>query len=225
MQELELLAERLQLNARGTEDTTLIRKLTRAEWQSIGSTGRIPYRNAIAVIVVPPVNRNPVTKARPEPSASAYAPPEIGSPSFKRPAPPLSVLHPVTEPTVHVDILSDRLPSSKIPLYNGVSLFPSRTQRAALYTRLNSLLAIERRARYREHGRSNSDQPSEDREDDPWARGDKKASHAFLLCADEKSVKRADMAAVAIALWRIRMWEGAGWEDRGGESDGWQLNP
>ncbi|KZP24688.1 hypothetical protein FIBSPDRAFT_822040 [Athelia psychrophila] len=229
LQELELLAERLQANPHGAEETTLIRKLTRAEWQSIGSTGNIPYKNAVAVVVVPPVNRDPVSKARPEPSTSADAPaqttttPTNAGTSFRRPTPPLSVLHPVTEPPIYGDILADRLPSSKVPLYNGVSLFPSRPQRAALYASLNALLSIERRARYQEHGRP--DQPTKDRKEDPWTRGDKKASHAFLLCADEKTANRADMTAVAIALWRIRMWEGAGWEDRGSESDGWQLNP
>ncbi|KZP31418.1 hypothetical protein FIBSPDRAFT_944955 [Athelia psychrophila] len=81
---------------------------------------------------------------------------------------------------------------------------------------------VKRHARYREHGRP--DQPTKDRKEDPWTRGDKKASHAFLLCADEKTANRADMTAVAIALWRIRMWEGAGWEDWGKAAKG-QTSP
>lgn len=228
LQELELLAEHLQANPQGVEDTTLIRKLTRAEWHSVRSTGIIPYENAVALVVVPPLNRNPVTKVRPAPSDRADSPAqdlpmEEGSlPS--RSLPPISILHPVIEPSLHEDVLPDYLPSSKVPLYNGLSLFPSQPQRAALHARLSALLSVERQARYREHGRPGQVAAETETEaGDKWARGDKKASHAFLLCADEKTAKRADMAAVAIALWRVRIWEGVGWEDRGGVSDGWQL--
>ncbi|KAF7985225.1 hypothetical protein HWV62_7866 [Athelia sp. TMB] len=226
LQELELLANSLQIHPRDAGSTTLVRKLTRSEWHAIRSTGVIPQENALAVVVVPPLNRNPLNRMRSQPSTTADAPAKISSAneilSKKRPAPPLSVLHPAEEPAAHRAILPDRLPSSKVPLYNGVSLFPSQPQRAALHASLNSLLSIERRARFREHGRP--DQTIKDTKEDRWARGDQKASHAFLLCADEKTIKRADMAAVAIALWRVRMWEGAGWEDQSDESDGWQLD-
>jgi len=47
---------------------TLIRRLTRAEWKSIKSTGVIPYGNAVAVVVAPPLNRDPTTKMRPQTS-------------------------------------------------------------------------------------------------------------------------------------------------------------
>jgi len=50
------------------------------------------------------------------------------------------------------------------------------------------------------------------------AQGDDKASHAYVLFSDTRNVKRADPAAAAAALWRVRMWEGAGWEDK----KGWQ---
>ena len=51
--------------------------------------------------------------------------------------------------------------------------------------------------------------------------GDQKASHAFLLCSDAETCRRADAAATAIALWRVRMWEGSGWEEGTQDGDGW----
>jgi hypothetical protein len=226
LQELELLADRLQTRPQGSEDTTLIRRLTRAEWKSIKSTGVIPYENAIAVVVVPPLNRNPITKMRPEASVNTISVEQDGSndlPAPPRPLPPLSTLHPIVEPSDYDD-LPDYLPSSKVPLYNGITLFPSRSQRTALHVRLTRLLLVERRARYREHGRPESPETLESTEPkDRWARGDQKASHAFLLCSDAKTARRADMAATAIALWRIRMWEGAGWEEYGDTRSGWEL--
>jgi hypothetical protein len=226
LQELELLADCLQTRPQGSEDATLIRRLTRAEWKSIKSTGVIPYGNAVAVVVAPPLNRDPTTKMRPQASVDAaviqqdISTDDHASP---RPLPPLSTLHPVTEPSDHND-LPNYLPSSKVPLYNGLSLFPSRSQRAALHARLTRLVSIERRARYREHGRPEKSATSQSTEPrDKWARGDQKASHAFLLLSDEKTVLRADMAATAIALWRVRMWEGAGWEEFGGGRKGWEF--
>jgi hypothetical protein len=227
LQELELLADRLKHHPRGSEDATLIRRLTRAEWKSIKATGIIPYENAVAVVVVPPLNRNPITKTRPEPSIDAGASEEDTTTSQTakhRPLPPLSTLYPTAKPSLDEDIFPDHLPPSKIPLYNGLSLFPSRSQRAALHSRLTRLLLVERRSRYRERGRLETSETSQDAEPkDKWARGDQKASHAFLLCSDEKTVKRGDMAATAIALWRVRMWEGAGWEEYGGGNNGWEL--
>lgn len=225
LQELELLADRLQARPQGSEDTTLIRRLTRAEWKSIKSTGTIPYANAVAVVVVPPLNRNPVTKKRPDASVDMILTDQGISeegPTSPRTLLPLSTIHPSAEPHSLTN-LPDYLPSFEVPLYHGVSLFPMRSQRAALHARLTRLLLVERRARYREHGRQESLKPQDGEPGDRWVRGDQKASHAFLLCSDEKTARRADVAAVAIALWRIRMWEGAGWEEFGGGSNGWEV--
>jgi hypothetical protein len=41
-----------------------------------------------------------------------------------------------------------------------------------------------------------------------------------LLCADAETSRRADGAAVGIALWRVRMFEGGGW-DASPNSNGW----
>lgn len=227
LQELELLSGRLRTKPQGAEDATLIRRLTRAEWKSIKATGIIPYESAVAVIVVPPLNRNPVTKAGIVADFNTKNEgPFITVPSHpQRPLPPLSTIHTIAENPMFDDVIPDCLPSSKVPLYNGLSLFPSGSQRASLYDRLTGLLSVERHARYREHGRpAEPTTPRDEESRDKWKRGDQKASHAFLLCSDEKTAMRADMAAVAIALWRIRMWEGAGWEEYGGASQkGWEL--
>lgn len=217
LQELELLIEEVESRPQGTGDSPVIRRLTRAEWKNIQSSGIIPYENAIAVLVVPPLNRNPITKTRPEPSLSTVPIPEDvepSPPSSSRPLPPLSVLHPMQEPVASAP-LPNIIPPALTPLYNGLTLFPSRPQRAALHASLTRLLFLERRARYKQHvpptaEDRNTDQPEQDV--DKWARGDKKASHAFLLCSDSETVKRADVAALAIALWRVRMFEGGGWE-------------
>lgn len=228
LQELELLADRLQHQPQGSEDAPLIRRLTRAEWKSIKATGIAPYENAVAVVVVPPLNRDPITKMRPEPSIDADTGDEdtTASQTTKyRPLPPLSTLHPTAESSLAEDIFPGHLPSSRIPLYNGLTLFPSRSQREALHSRLTRLLLVERRARYRKHGPllETSERSSDIEPRDKRTRGGQKASHAFLLCSDEKTVKRGDVAATAIALWRVRMWEGAGWEEYGGGNNGWEL--
>ena len=211
LQELELLADRLQTRPPPLQGgSTLIRKLTREEWKSIKTTKIIPFPNAIAVIVATPLNRNPITKARPPPTMDLLEQEEFSAPSH-RPL-PLSILHPVAQADHSLCDSDYHLPATTIPFYNSLTLFPKKSQRAALYQRLTRLLMVERRARYV----SNTPQLK--------AIGDKKekASHAFLLCSDETTAMRTDMAALAIALWRVRMWEGAGWEEFGGGERGWE---
>jgi hypothetical protein len=126
-----------------------------------------------------------------------------------------------------------------VPLYNGISLFPSRSQRATFHTLLSRLLKIEQQARWR----GKSDLPGTATKDaerakavedghsgknvtagnspSKKAKGDDKdkASHAFLLRSDQGTVCRADSVPLAIALWRLRMWESQG----EGESSAWTL--
>ncbi|KAF7790885.1 hypothetical protein EIP86_001843 [Pleurotus ostreatoroseus] len=231
LQEIEILADRLQCRPTDAQDHPVLRRLSRAEWSDVRNTGVIPYEGAIALLVVPPLNKNPVTKQRTTPSFSSTPPGETDKISAK-PLPPLCVLHPTsTEGRIDEDTDSPAvLPNAAVPLYNGLSLFPSRPQRAALHAALNKLLFVERRARWREHGRPDSDEnPSTSVGDtrpqkaDKWARGDQKASHAYLLCADSESVLRADAVPVAIALWRIRMWEGAELGYRASPDKRWKL--
>ena len=44
------------------------------------------------------------------------------------------------------------------------------------------------------------------------AKGDAKASHAYVVFSDAQSVLRADTVPLAVALWRVRLWEGGGWD-------------
>lgn len=218
LQDLEILTAQLEANPVNAESAPLLRRLTRRELKAIRETNIIPFEGAVAVLIVPPVNRDPSTKEHVAPHASSL--PEHGrviapitptSPQVS--SLPVSVLHPSSSPEDY-DSVSDFITPSQIPLYNGASLFPSKGQRAALHGRLSKLLLVERRARYKQHGRINSsDKMHHPQKDDKWARGDEKASHAFLLCSTGESVKRADAVPLAIALWRLRMWEKHDWEN------------
>lgn len=223
-----MLADRLQCNPRNSASSPIIRRLTRAEWDIVKTSGTIPYGNAIALIVVPPLNKNPVTRRRPEPSITSLP----SEDSEKQPLfslSPLSTLLPTSPDTDLINPetpdsnlkLPDFLPCARVPLYHGVKLFPSRPQRAALYAGLLRLLSIERRARYREHGRPETklSQPPEDK----WARGNQKASHAFLLSSDAQTVLRADVVPLATALYRMRLWVGQGWEGTKHDVGGWRI--
>ncbi|KAJ3532064.1 hypothetical protein NM688_g7479 [Phlebia brevispora] len=226
LQELELLADRLQCRPAKAQDHPILRRLTRAEWQDVKNTGVIPYEGAIALLIVPPLNRDPSTKRRPEPSTSPL-PIQDAGPIPKKPLPPISVLHLASkEDFIDEDVDEpSMIPNAKVPLYNGLALFPARPQRAALYAALNKLLYVERRARWREHGRPDPSVMSADEKADKWARGDQKASHAYLLCSDSETVLRADAVPLAIALWRIRMWEGLGTRYNLTPEQRWKLKP
>lgn len=213
LQELELLGDRMEslLGKPGAVyNSRLIRRLTRHEWKSIRATGVIPYPNAIAVLIVSPLNRDPVSKTRPKGSMSAAPLIEPEQPAPVNPPLPLSTLHPTT---AHETVNDNTLPQARIPLYNGVPLFPARAQRAALYNLLIRLLDIERRSRHRTSPSPKMPEKVDDQ--------DKKGSHAFLLCSDAEISRRADVAAVGIALWRVRMFEGGGWDDTSEGSNGW----
>ena len=101
----------------------------------------------------------------------------------------------------------------KVPLYNGVSLFPSRTQRVALHEWLCKLLMIERRARWRQHGPASTSEPDNNRS--VTQKPNRFASPAFLLLSGAETVLRADTVPLAIALWRLRMWDEDGSWERG----------
>jgi len=233
LQELSVLANHLRRRSRGAKDTPLIRRLTRAEWSQVKSSGILPIEDAVAVLVVPPLNRNPTTKARPEPTMSS-APP-VGDAPIKDIHPSLPVATMLVAGSIEAsdetpDALSSVLPQHKVPLYNGVSLFPSASQRAALHASLLRLLTIERQARYKEQAwkttivqGSNGPQSAgnEKTNETSSSRRDQKSSHAFLIRSNAKTLSRADTVPLAIALWRVRIWEGEGWDgiDGGGWGD------
>ncbi|KAJ7179847.1 hypothetical protein C8R43DRAFT_1117196 [Mycena crocata] len=247
LQELQLLASRLTTLYRARTGPAsarppLIRRLTRAEWGALRETGIVPQPDALAVLVVPPVNRDPVTKKRAvtadamsdRPSVAVAEDPiplpvetdsnsqpsvesDSDSPPFTRPTPPVSVLHPTRPPSEHrftslpgEDEEQPHAPA-RVPLYNGVALFPGRGQRARVHGLLTRLLGVEAAWRFSAGAtdREAKDSAGDDRK--PAARkGDNKGSHAFLICASDE----LDVGALCIALWRVRMWEGGGWRLR-----------
>ena len=203
LQEFELLAERLEYRVRTFKQqkpysTVILRRLTRAEWGLMRSSGFIPYQNALAVLIVPPVNKDVVTRTRPKGSMSA-APTEVDD-HTKPAARPLSVLMPASQ-----NMDTELAPQAVVPLYNGTTAFPDRFQRSALYSILVRILVSERFEKKQLLDAGASLPRNEGGESS-------KASHAFLLCSDEDTGKRGDVAGVARALWRLRMFEGEGWQ-------------
>ncbi|KAI9447813.1 hypothetical protein H4582DRAFT_2107294 [Lactarius indigo] len=194
LQELELLAERLQARPQCAAESPLLRRLT---WKDLWKTGmRWPFS------LSPHLNRDPATKKRPLPNTSPLPEPlsEHPTTTFKRDPLPLSTMyhsHSLEDYQGFPDVVTPM----KVPLYNGISLFPSRTQRAALHEWLCKLLMIERRARWRQHGPASTPEPNNSRS------ANRLASPAFLLLSGAETVLRADTVPLAIALWRLRMWE------------------
>ncbi|KAG1892605.1 hypothetical protein F4604DRAFT_1875912 [Suillus subluteus] len=220
LQELELLSKRLAASPLDDPAATVLRRLTRSEWNIVRQTNSIPHKDAVALMVVPPVNRNPETKEKPQSSAQLDIADIVqidtdSSETSSRRLPSLSILHPITGD----DPGSPLLPNAQAPLYHGLSLFPARPQRAALHKALCKLLEVERRAR----SRSLPAPGSSKHEKSSRVRGDAKGSHAFLLCSNQHTAKRADVVPLAIALWRLRMWGRASlrhWE----VDAGWRLS-
>jgi hypothetical protein len=206
LQEFELLADRLEYKMKTLKrpkaySTVILRRLTHAEWGLMRSSGFIPYQNALAVLILPPVNKDIVTRTRPNRSMSVAL---TGVNQTKPPTRPLSVLMPVS--SSNGELAPQAIPSPVVPLYNGATAFPDRSQRSALYSILVRILVLERFIKKRLRSVGVSPPKNEEVE------SSSKASHAFLLCSDEDTVKRGDVAGVARALWRLRMFEGEGWQ-------------
>ncbi|KAJ6509958.1 hypothetical protein C8R47DRAFT_1314593 [Mycena vitilis] len=269
LQELLLLARALEAlyhtrTGPAPARPPVLRRLTRAEWTQLRTTGILPQPGALAVLVVPPVNRDPKTKQRP-PAADAMSDRPLTDPSQPRPppppkraAPPLSVLHPTRAPppppsvSTHIEaspsefwagvrreraaaeapaasfiqnltpskeaeVTEVRVPphaEDRVPLYNGVALFPGRVQRARLHSLLTRILGVEGAWRF-SAGSGEEGGNAGNRDGDAMRKGDNKGSHAFLLCSSDE----VDVVALGIALWRIRMWEGGGWRLDGEEEE------
>ncbi len=211
LQELELLTERLEWAVRSGKNlnnsAVILRRLSRDEWGLFRSSGTIPFPSAVAVLILPQPNRDPVTKERPKPSMSALPPNDEERPED---LPPLSVLMPKSTDSLAIEI--DVLPQLDIPLYNTITAFPSRSQRAALYHFFTRILAAERflkRLHCKDRKKLDLQEVGHGTNEKDMTFG--KGSHAFLLCSDAENVRRGDCAAVARALWRLRMYESEGW--------------
>ena len=232
IQELELLAGSLRSRYRGANEHSLIRRLTRAQWFDIKRTGVIPFEGAVALLLIPPLNRDKRTKQRPKPNSSSEPPQPEKQVRIRWNAKTKAVsqMH-AAQKIQEKDDYSlededyDFLPQESVTLYHGPAMFPSRSQRAAVYEALNKVLQAERQARLRE-GRSQMRKQKQKSEDDSqegegvesgkkktqWPKGDEKASHAYLICSDSETLLRADIVPLLIALWRVRLWEGQGWQ-------------
>lgn len=201
LQELEQLGERMRHQVRqrirNGDPHTILRRLTREEFDSMESTRTAPFQNAIAVLVVPPVEA--------ESSMSPLPPPEE-TPS-KEPFPPLSVLMPISSGLQSgfnsLQPLGGLLPSPTVPVYNCLTAFPHPSQRAALRALLVRVLKLEQ---HRERLHKSPRLPPV--ESPSFSTDGSELSDAFVLCSDQENLRRGDAAAVAIALWRLRMFEG-----------------
>lgn len=198
LQELTVLAEQIEAR-KGIFAPPALRRLTRAEFAAVKGTdagvGTVSSAGAVAILVVPPVNRDPTTRERVAPAgAFAEGPLTEDSRTPIRKTLPPSVLHPAT---------ADDMSGARVPLYNGVTLFPHRAQRRALHEVLCKVLRAEQLAR-RKSGTKADAANSETKE---------KSSHAFLLSSDTNTLQRVDTVPLAIALWRLRLWEGDPWAD------------
>ncbi|KAI6034260.1 hypothetical protein BKA83DRAFT_4187499 [Pisolithus microcarpus] len=188
IQELQLLEERLSHEA-----ATILRRLTRAEFKDLRKTGAVPHQDAIAVMVVPPVNRI------------------IPHASYSHLQGSITSINATTRRNIRFRSL---VPAARVPLYNGLTIM----------TALCKILGAERRSRLgRSPNGSDGNQPRRS------ISSSERGSHAFLLISNERTAKRADSAALAIALWRLRMWEGDAYQDQvcsgGWEVDGeWRMN-
>ncbi|KAG6890881.1 hypothetical protein C0995_000838 [Termitomyces sp. Mi166 len=241
LQELEVLADNLEAPTHKKPPPPtgprLLRRLTHAELHTIRTTQTIPHPGALAVLIVPPLQKDPATGLRPAPNMSPAPPPSTTAPHPKNPVTmPGCVLYP-TRPEVWADSEGDGLvPLERVPLYNGVVMFPERGQRAALEALLRRVLEIEWKAGHkhahpvREEGKvvENGEEEEGGGEEGEGKGSLKKktktkTSPAFLLCSDEKSVLRGDTVGVAIALWRLRMFEDIKGEDLETQSvNGWE---
>jgi hypothetical protein len=210
LQELEILARVSRYKSQGTTSKPLLRRLPRAEWKEIEAEGAITHPGAVAVLVIPPLNRDPVTGLRPKPWSSSSPPDTTPVIVPNNTRYPISVLYPTTSSQADSESLAEISkfqPQTKVPLYNCVSLFPLRSQRAALYYALKGLLQV--------HAHRTSCAPNNNIEvigqsNEPDGA---KLSHAYMLYSDGDSCLQADSVPLAIALWRLRMWEGEGWND------------
>lgn len=210
LQELEMLAIRLSASPRQISDNVILRRLSRSEWVHLKNSGCIPWEGVVAVLVVPPVNRDPQTKKRPHAIMTNSPPEDLGevhAPCTKEV--PLSTLLTTSTSSDEQSGMDRHLPRHRIPLYNSAVLFPHHAQRAVLHKKLCNVLAAERRLRNKAHKRVDDSLHHD------------KASHAFALFSTTGTLLRTDTVPLAIALWRLRMWEGEGFEH--GLKTSWEL--
>ena len=179
LQELDYLASRLEKQNRSSRSQSppLLRQLPYDEWLSLKNTGRVSCADALAVIVVPSVNRDPKTKERPSINLSADPVSDEDIPRPDSVFPPFATLCNVSEPLGPPTLLSVR----QVPLYHAIAAFPSRSQRHTLHTLLLRILKRQSEA----HTSSRSP--------------------AFVLSPNSNLATQ--VTAVAVALHRLHLFE------------------
>ena len=138
LQELDYLATRLEKQNRSprSQSPPLLRQLAYEEWLSLKETDRVPYADALAVIVAPSVNRDPKTKERPSINLSADPVSDEDAPRSDTVFPPFATLCNVSKPLGTVS-------QQQVPLYHAIAAFPSRSQRHTLRTLLLRILKTQ----------------------------------------------------------------------------------
>ncbi|KLO19856.1 hypothetical protein SCHPADRAFT_43740 [Schizopora paradoxa] len=195
LQELEMLAARLEAAPREFWQHTVLTRLTRDQWEDVKSQKLIPWDGAACVLVMPPPNRDSTTKTRPSPLLNDRPPSEptpLSAGSATLPSVEMCLKSPSTFAETFGNQGGAYVPSQRIPLYHGVPLFPEPSHRAAIHEKLCQILKLEGKRRRRRQ--ANEETHSK------W-------SHAFLLNSTANTVLRADSVPLAIALWRLKLWE------------------
>ncbi|KAF9057725.1 hypothetical protein BJ165DRAFT_1521080 [Panaeolus papilionaceus] len=199
LQELELLTEQVEFVAkRGFKHTPVLRRLTYEEWGQLQSTNKLHCERPLAILIVPPLRKRTDAGEKPAPSMS--------------PLPPQDQEYPQDPPSIcemlssaqRASTLSGSLPQRMTPLYNAVSTFPSRSQRAALHALLLRLLTAERMIK-----RQSANTLSKTFK----GSSSMKSSHAFLLSSSLDQDQHGDPAALSVALWRLHMYERSSWSN------------
>ncbi|KXN86374.1 hypothetical protein AN958_10236 [Leucoagaricus sp. SymC.cos] len=183
LQELEVLIS--QLKAKPKADIVAnppIRRLSKTEWSEIQENRIIPWEDAVAVINVPPIPSDA------EPSMSS-APLPLDPDMKANAAQPVATLWPVSRdsPLPSNFQYRDVLPSAKVPLYDVLGLFPHVAQRAAFYQLLSRAHSVLDAAT---HNKTSSE-----------------ASDAYILSSNSEIIKLGDIAALAMAMWRVYLYE------------------
>lgn len=205
LQELDLLADRLRCTPSKSRETIVVRKLTRSEWNDIKSSGWLSHPGAVAILIVPPVQKKTLL--------CAQEPQDFQQSRICQIYP--NVLIPNSSSTGSQALLSPNM----IPVYDGAALFPSPRLRHELRQRLQILLTVERKARWQQK-KAIFQEPSIIKDQDSKL----KSSHAYIIFADHDTAQRSDSVPLVIALWRLRLWEGFGWDASKGDYGGWYGN-
>ncbi len=197
------------------ESTPLVSRLTRVEWLKFRRKGVIPLMDpsVIFIIILPRVPKSPDSDGT---ESSDTTPDQNASDSTSIPHRPVASLHPLFTDAESNPRHNPPHEASRylVPVYNGISLFPSRDQRLAFRILLQRQFSMGQSIQRRQgdHEQSRSSKPK------------LKYSDAYVLRSSSVNSRAVpDVTSLAMACWRIRMWEGEAWEqhDQAGADSHW----